>query len=103
MKKLICLMAALMMIFTACGNNRGNDANDAQNGVVQDGDGVIDENGDDNIVDDAADGAEDVVDGATDVVDDAVGGVENAVDDMTDSNKNNSGNNNTTNKNNNNK
>ena len=99
MKKLICLMAALMMIFTACGNNRGNDANDtndAQNGVVQDGDGVIDENGDDNIVDDAADGAENVIDGATDAVDDAVGGVENAVDDMTD-NKNN------TNKNNNNK
>jgi len=92
MKKLVCLMVALLMLtFTACGNNRNNDANDkndAENGVVQDGDGVIDEKGDDNIVDDAVDGADDVVDGTTDVIDDAADGVENAVDDMTDSKKN---------------
>lgn len=88
MKALICLMvAALMVSFTGCGRNDADKNNDAQNGVIQDGDGVIDESGDDNIVDDAADGANDIVDGATDVVDDAANGVENAVDDMTDGNK----------------
>ncbi len=88
MKKIICLMvAALMLTFTACSSREDDNKNDASDGVVQDGDGVIDETGEDNVVDDAADGAEDVVDGATDVVDDAANGVENAVDDMTDSNK----------------
>lgn len=94
MNKLICLMvAALMVVFTACTNNNADDNKaDTPNGMVQDGDGIIDENGDDNIVDDAADGANDIVDGATDVVDDAANGVENAVDDMTDGNKNNNNN-----------
>lgn len=90
MNKLICLMVvAMMFVFTACGGNRTDDRNDAPNGMVQDGDGVIDESGDDNIVDDAADGAEDVVDGTTNAIDDAANGVENAVDDMTDSDKKN--------------
>ena len=90
MKKLICLMvASLMLVFTACGGNGRNDANDTNNGVVQDGDGMIDETGDDNIVDDTADGANDIVNGATDMVDDAANGVENAVDDMTDGGKKN--------------
>lgn len=90
MKKLICLMiATLMLTFTACSMRGNDDKNDAPNGVVQDEDGVIDETGKDNIVNDAADGAEDIVDGATDVVDDAANGVENAVDDMTGDDKNN--------------
>ncbi len=90
MKTLICLMvAALMVSFTACGNNDTNEGNDTPNGVIQDGDGVIDESGDDNIIDDAADGANDMVDGATDMVDDAAKGVRNTVDDMTgDNNRN---------------
>lgn len=91
MKKLVCLMAAVVLLFTACGNDRMND-NMTNNGVVQDGDGVIDENNKNNttagdVASDAAEGAGDIVNGATDAVDDAVGGVENAVDDMTD-NKN---------------
>ena len=52
-------------------------------------DGVIDETGKDNVVNDAADGVNDIVDGATDAVDDAANGVENAVDDMTGNNKKN--------------
>ena len=84
------MVAALMVVFTACTNNNADDNNaDTPNGVVQDSDGVIDENGNDNIVDNAANGANDIVDGATDVVDDAANGVQNAVDDMTDGNKNN--------------
>ena len=87
------MVAALMVVFTACTNNNADDNNaDTPNGTVQDGDGIIDENGNDNIVDDAADGANDIVDGATDVVDDAANGVENAVDDMTDGNKKNNNN-----------
>lgn len=90
MKKIFCLMiATLMFTFTACSRGSDDNKNDAPNGVVQDEDGVIDETGKDNIVNDAADGAEDVVDGATDVVDDAANGVENAVDDMTGDNKKN--------------
>lgn len=94
MKRLICLMAALMMLtFTGCGrNNTKEDNTTTDNGVVQDNDGIIDDNDnskneDGGIVNDAADGAQDVVDGAANAVDDAVGGVENAVDDMTDGNK----------------
>jgi len=105
MKKLICLLGALMILFTACGGNN-NDANDngAKNGVVNDGNGIIDDEksggtmdndadgktdvGD--AMDNAAEGAGEVVDGATDAVDDAVGGVQNAVDDMTDGKNNNS-------------
>ena len=89
MKKLILLAVMVTMLFTACGNRgveENRDMNNANDGVVTDGDGVIDENNnadDDNIIDDAADGAENVIDGATDAVDDAVGGVKNAVDDMT--------------------
>ena len=86
------MIATLMLTFTACSRNADDNKNDAPNGVVQDGDGVIDETGKDNIVNDAADGAEDIVDGATDVVDDAANGVENAVDDMTGNNKNNKNN-----------
>ena len=82
------MIATLMLTFTACSRGADDNKNDASNGVVQDGDGIIDENGKDNIVNDAADGAEDIVDGATDVVDDAANGVENAVDDMTDNKKN---------------
>lgn len=93
MKKLICLLAALMMVFTACGNNdAGDNTNDAKNGVVEDRDGVIDEgnnNNGDNIIDDAADGAENIVDGAADMTKDAARGVGNAVDDMTGTNRNN--------------
>ena len=90
MKTLICLMvAALMVSFTACGRNDANKDKDTQNGVIQDSNGIIDENGDDNIIDDAANGANDVVDGATDMVDDAAKGVRNAVDDMTGNNKKN--------------
>ena len=94
MKKIIWLAVVFAMLFTACGNNDADrqDANGTDNGVVTDGDGVIDENNgdakDDNIVDDAADGAADIVDGATDAVDDAVGGVKNTVDDMTDGTNN---------------
>lgn len=88
MKTLICLMvAALMVSFTACGRNDADNGNDTSNGVIQDGDGMIDESGEDNLMDDAADGADDLIDGATDVVDDAADGVENAVDDMTDGKK----------------
>lgn len=87
------MVAALMVVFTACTNNKADDNKaDTPNGMVQDGDGIIDENGDDNIVDNAANGANDIVDGATDVVDDAANGVQNAVDDMTDGNKNNNNN-----------
>lgn len=83
-------MAAVMLLFTACTNRDANDG--TNNGTVQDGDGIIEEDNNkndsgDTIVDDAADGAESVVDGATDAVDDAANGVENAVDDMTDSDK----------------
>ncbi len=93
MKKLICLLAALMMVFTACGNNDATDnTGDAENGVVEDRDGVIDEENndtEDNIVDDAADGAENIVDGAADMTKDAARGVGNAIDDMTGTNNNN--------------
>lgn len=91
MNKLICLMvAALMVVFTACTNNNADDnRTDTPNGMVQDSDGIINENKDNNIVDDAANGVNDIVDGATDVVDDAANGVENAVDDMTDGGKKN--------------
>lgn len=93
MKKLICLMTVLVMLLSACGcDNNANDNTTTDGGVVEDTDGVIDEdtntNNGSNMVDDVTEGAGDVVDGATDVVDDAVGGVENAVDDMTDSNSN---------------
>jgi len=88
MNKLICLMvAALMVVFAACGTNDADRGDDAQNGIVQDSDGTIDNNDNDNLVDDAADGTENIIDGATDAVDDAANGVENAVDDMTDSDK----------------
>lgn len=92
MKRLICLLAALMVIFTACGGNNTNEnPDDAKDGVVQDGDGVIDENnsGNDNIIDDAADGAEDIVDGAADATKDVARGARGALDDMTGMNGNN--------------
>lgn len=90
MKTLVCLMVAVLMVTcSACGNNDTNKDKDTQNGVIEDSNGVIDESGDDNLMDDAADGANDVVDGATDVVDDAAKGVRNAVDDMTDGNQKN--------------
>lgn len=95
MKKLICLIAALMLIFTACGNNDAEN-NTAPDGVVEDGDGIIDENGTaDNdtqtgvgdAVDDAADNvtdaADDVVDGASDAARSALDGMGNAARDMT--------------------
>ena len=85
MKKLICMLAAVMLLFTACGNRDANDG--TNNGVVQDGDGIIEDDRNNSVADDMADGANDVVDGATDAVDDAANGVENAVDDMTDNNK----------------
>ena len=79
-----------MIVFTACGGNNTNDnPNDAQNGVVQDGDGVIDENNDNNIVDNAANGAEDMVNGATNAVDDVANGTRKAIDNMTGTNGNN--------------
>lgn len=97
MKKLICMLAAVMLLFTACGNRDAND--DTNNGVVQDGDGIIEDNrNNDSVMDDMADGANDVVDGAADAVDDAANGVENAVDDMTDSNKTDNNKNNSNNK-----
>lgn len=90
MKKLILLMSVLVMLLSACGcDNNANDNTTPDGGIVNDTDGVIDENGKNNgnAVDNMTEGAGDVVDGATDMVDDAVGGVENAVDDMTDGNK----------------
>lgn len=95
-----------MLLFTACGNNDAND-NMANDGVVEDKDGVIDENRNEDttagdVAGDAADGAGDIVDGAADAVDDAVGGVENAVDEMTgndNKNDNKNNNNNSTNSN----
>ena len=93
MKKLICLLAAFVILFTACGEKDMTNppANDAPNGVVTDGDGVIDENndGNDNIIDDAADGAADIVDGAADATKDVADGARNAARDMTGTNKNN--------------
>ena len=94
MKKLICLIAALMLVFTACGNNDAEN-NTSPDGVVEDGDGVIDENNSDNdtqtdvgdAVDDAADdvqdATDDVVDGAVDATEDAARGARNAMDSMT--------------------
>ena len=81
-----------MIVFTACGGNNTNDTtDDAKDGVVQDGDGVIDENndGNDNIVDDAADGAQDIVDGAADATKDVARGARGAIDNMTGANRNN--------------
>ena len=93
MKKLICLVGALMLIFTACGNNAAEDnMNDARDGVVQDRDGIIDEDysaDGNNIVNDAADGTKSLVDGAANATKDAIGGVENAADNMMGTNKNN--------------
>ncbi len=89
MKKLICLLAVFVVLFTACGNDANDNAGNARSGIVQDGDGIIDENGNDNIVDDTMDGARDLTDGAADATRDAVDGVENAVDDMTGMNRNN--------------
>ncbi len=98
MKKLICLLAAMMML-TACSG--GKDNNPANDGTVTDGDGVINEEMDNNkgtdagdvaedamdgagdVAEDAADGAGDIVDGAADGAKDAARGVENAVGDMT--------------------
>ncbi len=101
MKKLICVLAVLTLIFTACGNNGEN--NTAENGIIEDGDGIIDENHDDNmkdnetagrdVMDDAAHGADDLVDGAADATKDAVDGVENAVDNVTGNENDNTGNN----------
>ena len=92
MKKLICLLAAFIILFTACGeNNKDNTpADDAPNGVVTDGDGVIDENndGNDNIIDDATDGAADIVDGAADATKEVADGARNAARDMTGADKN---------------
>ncbi len=98
MKKLICLMAVVMVLFTACGGNNANDnAEDAKDGVVQDGDGVIDENNDDDndVVDNVADGTEELVDGAADATDEAVDGTKRALDDMTGMNRNNNSKNST--------
>lgn len=98
MKKLICLMAVVMVLFTACGGNNTNDnVEDAKDGVVQDGDGVIDENNDDNnnVVDNVADGTEELVDGAADATDEAVDGTKRAIDDMTGMNRNNNSKNST--------
>lgn len=116
MKKLICLISVVLMLFTACGeDNKGaqNNATDNssvadkmdENGDVTDGDGIIAENdknntnkGDntnanknpvENAVDNAGDAAGDMVDGAANAVDDAAQGVENAVDSMTGNDKNN--------------
>ena len=95
MKKLICLIAALMLIFTACGNNDAEN-NTAPDGIVEDGDSIIDENnnaGDDaqtgvgDMVDDAADNvtdaADDVADGASDAARSALDGMGNAARDIT--------------------
>ena len=95
MKKLICLIAALMLIFTACGNN-GAENNTAPNGVVEDGDGIIDENnntandtqtdmGDaaDNAVNNVENAADDVIDGASGAAKSAMDGMGNAAQDLT--------------------
>lgn len=101
MKKLICVLAALMLVFTACGNN--GESNTAEDGIIEDGDGIINEdhNSDttddktagQNVMDDAADGADDLVDGAADATKDAVDGMENAVDNVTGNENDNTGNN----------
>ena len=92
MKKLICLMAVFMLLFTACGTNDVKDnTGDAPNGVVEDGDGIIDEapSDDDSLAENISEGTKDVVDGASDATKRAVDGVENAADDMMGKNKNN--------------
>lgn len=91
MKKLICVLAVLMLIFTACTNNGENGT--AENGVVEDGDGIINENRDDTMKDDETAGqdvmdnvgesADDLADGAADATKEAADGVRNAVDSMT--------------------
>lgn len=98
MKKIICLMAALMLLFSACGGN-GAENNGAESGIVNDENGFIDEDKnnssdknadgktDKSLADDAADGIDDITDGAADSIKDAVGGVENAVDDVTGNSK----------------
>ena len=105
MKKLIILMVALVLLFTACGNdNKDNtDSAPAQNGIVDDGDGIIDEsmdndanndnsvgtdmeNGVEDAVDGVVDGADDLVDGAADATKDAADGVKDAADSMTGNN-----------------
>lgn len=100
MKKLVCLIAALVMCFTACGRNNADDmqnpTNDTNvtdnsnreeekvnndemgNGTADDQDGILEDTSDG-----AKDGAQDIVDGAANATRDAMGGVKNAVDDMT--------------------
>ncbi len=94
MKKLICLLAAITLIFAACSNNKKGDS--AENGIINDGDGIIDENRDDSmkddsmaedskdVIDDVKDGVNDMTDGAADATKDVIDGTENAVDKMTD-------------------
>ena len=91
MKKLICLIAAVVLVFTACGNKDPQNST-APDGMIEDGDGIINEEhnaANDNIsdgkdvVDDAADGVNDVVDGAAEGTKDVVDGAKNAVDNMT--------------------
>ena len=89
MKKLICLMAVFVVLFTACGNNANDNADNARGGIVQDSDGIIDEGENNNIMDDTANGVRDLTNGAANATRDAVDGVENAVDDMTGMNRNN--------------
>ena len=68
MKKLICLIATVMLLFTACTSGSDN------NGVIDDGDGIIDENIENNGQTDVGDVAEDAVDGAGDMAKDAIDG-----------------------------
>ncbi len=95
MKKLICLLAALMLVFTGCGRNDAENKT-SPDGVVEDGDGIIDENNNtDNdaqtnvgdMADDAANNvenaADDVVDGASDAAKSAIDGMGNAARDLT--------------------
>ena len=95
MKKLICLIVALMLIFTACGNNDAEN-NTAPEGIVEDGDGIIDENnnadndaqtdiGDmaDNAADNVGDAAGDVANGAGDAARSVMDGMGNAARDLT--------------------
>ena len=100
MKKLICVLAVLALIFTACTNNGENGTAEngtAENGVVEDGDGIIDENRDDTMTDDETAGqdvmdnvgesVDDLAEGATDATKEAADGVRNAVDSMTGNDK----------------
>lgn len=95
LKKMIALLSAALLALsvTACGNDQKNDANNANDAVLNGTDGK--ENTNNGIMGDMAQGTEDVVQGTEDAVQDvgngvkdAVDGVEQGVDDMTDTAEN---------------